>query len=91
MGRDEKQQGVGIAISGYSHEASRTIVPEALLAGPTGRSNLSGAWRLKQEQHRAIYNFQDSDAVTAAELTAKAVYGLPELNGVVFAWPMQRW
>jgi N-acetyl-gamma-glutamyl-phosphate reductase len=36
---------------------------------------------LKQEQHRAIYNFQDSDAVTAAELTEKAVYGLPELNG----------
>src|SRR5579862_4647968 len=40
-----------------------------------------GAWRLKQEQHRAIYNFQDSDAVTAADLTEKAVYGLPELNG----------
>jgi len=36
---------------------------------------------LKQEQHRAIYNFQDSDAVTAADLTEKAVYGLPELNG----------
>ena len=42
--------------------------------------DLSGAWRLKQEQHRAIYSFQDADAVTAAELTAKAVYGLPELN-----------
>jgi N-acetyl-gamma-glutamyl-phosphate reductase len=35
---------------------------------------------LKQEQHRAIYNFEDSDAVTAADLTDKAVYGLPELN-----------
>ena len=42
--------------------------------------DLSGAWRLKQEQHRAIYNFQDADAVTAAELTEQAVYGLPELN-----------
>ena len=43
--------------------------------------DLSGAWRLKQEQHRAIYNFQDSDAETAADLTSRAVYGLPELNG----------
>ncbi len=42
--------------------------------------DLSGAWRLKQAQHRAIYSFQDADAVTAAALTAKAVYGLPELN-----------
>jgi N-acetyl-gamma-glutamyl-phosphate reductase len=42
--------------------------------------DLSGAWRLKQEQHRAIYDFQDSDAATAAQLTEKAVYGLPELN-----------
>ena len=43
--------------------------------------DLSGAWRLKKKQHRAIYSFQDADALTAAELTAKAVYGLPELNG----------
>ena len=43
--------------------------------------DLSGAWRLKEAQHRAIYSFEDKDAVTAAELTAKAVYGLPELNG----------
>ena len=42
--------------------------------------DLSGAWRLKQAQHRAIYGFQDQDAGTAAELTEKAVYGLPELN-----------
>jgi N-acetyl-gamma-glutamyl-phosphate reductase len=41
---------------------------------------LSGAWRLKCEQNRAVYGFKDSDAVTAAELTEKAVYGLPELN-----------
>ena len=62
------------------HEASRSLVPEALSHG-LRVIDLSGAWRLKQEQHRAIYNFQDSDAVTAAELTEKAVYGLPELNG----------
>src|SRR6202011_3664735 len=41
----------------------------------------SGAWRLKQAQNRAIYDFKDSDSIRAAELTEKAVYGLTELNG----------
>jgi len=62
------------------HDVSRSLVPEALSHG-LRVIDLSGAWRLKEEQHRAIYNFQDSDAVSAAELTEKAVYGLPELNG----------
>src|ERR1017187_3975641 len=75
-----KRQGVQLLFLATPHEASRTIVPEALSQG-LRVVDLSGAWRLKQEQHRAIYNFQDADAVTAAELTAKAVYGLPELNG----------
>jgi N-acetyl-gamma-glutamyl-phosphate reductase len=35
---------------------------------------------LKEQRHRAIYNFEDSDALTADEVTRKAVYGLPELN-----------
>jgi len=43
--------------------------------------DLSGAWRLKQPQHRSVYGFHDSDAAAAEELTDKAVYGLPELNG----------
>jgi N-acetyl-gamma-glutamyl-phosphate reductase len=42
--------------------------------------DLSGAWRLKLAQHRAVYHFHDADTVTAAELTENAVYGLPELN-----------
>src|SRR6202162_172115 len=75
-----KQQGVELLFLATPHEASRSLVPEALSHG-LRVIDLSGAWRLKQEQHRAIYNFQDADAVTAAELTAKAVYGLPELNG----------
>jgi N-acetyl-gamma-glutamyl-phosphate reductase len=75
-----KQQGVELLFLATPHEASRSLVPEAIAQG-LRVIDLSGAWRLKQEQHRAIYNFQDSDAVTAAELTEKAVYGLPELNG----------
>ncbi len=75
-----KQQGVELLFLATPHEASRALVPEAVSQG-LRVIDLSGAWRLKQEQHRAIYNFQDSDAVSAAELTEKAVYGLPELNG----------
>ena len=75
-----KQKGVELLFLATPHEASRALVPEAVSQG-LRVIDLSGAWRLKQEQHRAIYNFQDSDAVSAAELTEKAVYGLPELNG----------
>jgi N-acetyl-gamma-glutamyl-phosphate reductase len=41
---------------------------------------LSGAWRLKQAQNRAVYSFTDEDSLSASELTDKAVYGLPELS-----------
>src|SRR3984893_9179530 len=74
-----KQQGVELLFLATPHEASRSLVPEAISHG-LRVVDLSGAWRLKQEQHRAIYTFQDSDTVTAAQLTEKAVYGLPELN-----------
>src|SRR5580704_1591884 len=75
-----KRQGVQLLFLATPHEASRSLVPEAIAQG-LRVIDLSGAWRLKQAQHRAIYSFQDADAVTAEELTAKAVYGLPELNG----------
>ena len=75
-----KQQGVGLLFLATPHEVSRALVPEASAQG-IRVIDLSGAWRLKQAQHRAIYGFKDEDAVTAAELTKNAVYGLPELNG----------
>jgi N-acetyl-gamma-glutamyl-phosphate reductase len=75
-----KQQNVELLFLATPHEVSRALVPEAV-AQNIRVIDLSGAWRLKQEQHRAIYGFKDENAVTAAELTAKAVYGLPELNG----------
>jgi N-acetyl-gamma-glutamyl-phosphate reductase len=74
-----KRQEVALLFLATPHEASRAIVPQAVAQG-LRVIDLSGAWRLKQEQHRAIYGFADTDAATAAELTAKAVYGLPELN-----------
>jgi len=75
-----KNHGVELLFLATPHEASRALVPEAVAQG-LRVIDLSGAWRLKQAQHRAIYSFQDADAVTAEALTAKAVYGLPELNG----------
>jgi N-acetyl-gamma-glutamyl-phosphate reductase len=74
-----RRQGVELLFLATPHEASRSLVPEAIAQG-LRVIDLSGAWRLKQEQHRAIYSFQDTDEAAAAELTAMAVYGLPELN-----------
>ena len=61
------------------HEISRDWAPEALKRGMRV-IDLSGAWRLKCDQHRAVYGFRDSDPRAAARLTDEAVYGLPELN-----------
>jgi N-acetyl-gamma-glutamyl-phosphate reductase len=74
-----KKQGVELLFLATPHEVSRALVPEAMAQG-LRVIDLSGAWRLREAQHRAIYSFQDSDAVNAAELTEKSVYGLPELN-----------
>jgi N-acetyl-gamma-glutamyl-phosphate reductase len=73
-----KQQGVELLFLATPHEASRSLVPEAMEQG-FRVVDLSGAWRLKQACNRTVYGFTDADLVTAAELTEKAVYGLPEL------------
>jgi N-acetyl-gamma-glutamyl-phosphate reductase len=75
-----KQQGVELLFLATPHEVSRSLVPDAIAQG-LRVVDLSGAWRLKQNQHCAVYNFQDADSVTAEQLTQNAVYGLPELNG----------
>lgn len=74
-----QQQGVKLLFLATPHEASRALVPEAMAQG-LRVIDLSGAWRLKQERHRSVYSFEDADALTAAQLNDRAVYGLPELN-----------
>ncbi|MGH9500997.1 MAG: N-acetyl-gamma-glutamyl-phosphate reductase [Terriglobales bacterium] len=74
-----KRQGVELLFLATPHGASRSLVPKAMAQG-LRVIDLSGAWRLKEEKHRAIYGFHDADSVSAAELTERAVYGLPELN-----------
>jgi N-acetyl-gamma-glutamyl-phosphate reductase len=42
--------------------------------------DLSGAWRLARASSRAVYQFCDENAEIADQLTARAVYGIPELH-----------
>ncbi len=74
-----QQHGADLLFLATPHEVSRALVPEAVALG-IRVIDLSGAWRLKQARNRAVYGFQDADSLTAAELTDRAVYGLPELN-----------
>ena len=74
-----EQHGVALLFLATPHAVSRELVPEAIARG-LRVVDLSGAWRLKQEQHRAVYGFKDANSRTAAELTERAVYGLPELK-----------
>ncbi len=75
--------GVKLLFLATPHEVSRALVPEAISHG-LKVIDLSGAWRLKEEQNRAVYGFDESDAASAA-LMKKAIYGLPELNRVRIA------
>ncbi len=79
-----EQRGVQLLFLATPHAVSRELVTEAMTRGMMTRGlrvvDLSGAWRLKQEEHRAVYAFNDANVQTAAELTQRAVYGLPELN-----------
>ena len=75
-----KRREIELLFLATPHEVSRALVPEALAHGMRV-VDLSGAWRLREAQNRAVYGFHDTDAVTAADLMEKAVYGLPELNG----------
>jgi len=74
-----QEHGVNLLFLATPHGVSRELVPEALARG-LRVVDLSGAWRLKQAEHRAVYGFTDADAANAAKLDASAVYGLPELN-----------
>ena len=74
-----RSRGVDLLFLATPHETSRTLVPEAMERG-VRVVDLSGAWRLKQEQNRAVYKFEDEGSSSAATWNSKAVYGLPELN-----------
>lgn len=74
-----KERGVKILFLATPHEQSREWVPEALDRG-LRVIDLSGAWRLTDAAHRAVYKFKDEGSAVAAATQTKAVYGLPELH-----------
>ena len=76
-----KRQGIELLFLATPHEVSRSLVPEAIAHGTAGHRPKR---RVAVESRRSIArytDFKDEDSVTAAELTEKAIYGLPELNG----------
>src|SRR5438445_7380457 len=56
-----EQYGVELLFLATPHAVSRELVPEAVARG-LRVVDLSGAWRLKQEEHRAVYGFKDANA-----------------------------
>lgn len=69
-----RARGVDVLFCATPHEFSREWIPEAIDRG-FRVVDLSGAWRLKNVEHRAVYGFSDS-----AALDSTAVYGIPELH-----------
>jgi N-acetyl-gamma-glutamyl-phosphate reductase len=69
---------IGLVFLATPHEFSRTIVPPILAQG-IRVIDLSGAWRLRESENRAVYGFDDPDVKLANEVMGRAVYGLPEL------------
>ena len=74
-----REFGTEILLLATPHEQSRAWVPEAIAAGMRV-IDLSGAWRLREPGHRAVYKLDDADPEVAAALQAEAVYGCPELH-----------
>lgn len=74
-----KEKGVETLFLATPHELSRSLVPEVLAQG-VRVVDLSGAWRLQDAKHRAVYGFEDRNPEGAADAAARAVYGLPELH-----------
>jgi N-acetyl-gamma-glutamyl-phosphate reductase len=74
-----RKKGVDLLFLATPHEVSREWVPEAMAQG-VRVIDLSGAWRIATPEYRAIYQFHDQDPALADKLTARAVYGIPELH-----------
>ncbi|HUH62076.1 MAG TPA: N-acetyl-gamma-glutamyl-phosphate reductase [Terracidiphilus sp.] len=74
-----QQAGVEVLFLATPHDQSRAWVPEALRRG-IRVIDLSGAWRLREPAHRAIYAFEDEGSGAAQATHNEAVYGMPELH-----------
>lgn len=75
-----KRSSIDFLFLATPHEQSRVWVPAAIEQGMRV-IDLSGAWRLHHEKHRAIYALENVDPAFAATLQSESVYGSPELHG----------
>jgi len=75
-----KREQIDILFLATPHEQAREAVPIALSHG-IKVIDLSAAWRLQHDHHRAIYKLTDADPALAQSLQTEAVYGSPELHG----------
>ncbi|MGH9861921.1 MAG: N-acetyl-gamma-glutamyl-phosphate reductase [Candidatus Acidiferrales bacterium] len=71
------RKGVDLLFLSTPHEISRAWVPEAVRRG-LRVIDLSGAWRLRSPESRAVYGFAADPA--ADSLADRALYGLTELR-----------
>jgi N-acetyl-gamma-glutamyl-phosphate reductase len=71
--------GVELLFLATPHELSREVVPEARKRN-IRVIDLSGAWRLEDSDHRAVYHFEDEGSTSALAMQAEAIYGMPELH-----------
>lgn len=74
-----EQKDIDVLFLATPHEQSRAWVPDALAHGMRV-IDLSGAWRLRDANHRAVYKLEDADPLLATALQSEAVYGSPELH-----------
>ncbi len=74
-----KKSGVDLLFLATPHELSRSLVPHIVPEG-IRVIDLSAAWRLREDGHRAVYGFEDRDLEAASAVMKQAVYGLPELH-----------
>ncbi|MBW4037671.1 MAG: N-acetyl-gamma-glutamyl-phosphate reductase [Acidobacteria bacterium] len=79
-----QRDAVDILFLATPHEQSREWVPLALAHG-IRVIDLSGAWRLHNPHHRAVYQLHDADPFRASQLQAEAVYGSPEIHAPAIA------
>ncbi len=74
-----RERGIELVFLATPHEQSRAWAPQLLEQG-VRVIDLSGAWRLDELRHRAVYNLTDVDPHAAEAIQQHAVYGLPELH-----------
>ncbi len=74
-----QHRSIDLILLATPHEQSRAWAPQAIAHGMRV-IDLSGAWRLQQEQNRAVYHLEDADPSLADDLQREAVYGSPELH-----------